>query len=166
MPTLYEISADLQAVIDGGLVFDEETGEIIWDADNLNELEAAFETKLEGCALFIKNLTAEAAAIKAEETALAERRRMVERKAERMKAYVTDCLKDKVEAHRFETPRVALSLRRSEQVVISDAAQLAPEFVTVKTTETPNKTAIKKAIKAGAEVAGAALVENANLQIR
>lgn len=166
MATLYEISSDLQAVIEGGLVFDEETGEVIWDAENLNELQAAFDEKLEACALFIKNLQAEAAAIKAEETALAERRKMAERKAERMKAYVTDCLQDKVETHKFSTPRVALSLRKSEQVIISDEAALPDSLCNTKITITPNKTAIKKAIKAGESVEGAHLVENSNLQIK
>lgn len=166
MATLYELDKAIETVIEGGLIFSEETGEVIWDADNLNELEAAFEDKLEGCAIFIKNLAAEAAAIKAEETALAERRKTIERKADRMRSYVVDCLQDKVTAHKFSTPRVSLSLRRSEQVIISDSEAIAPEFMTVRTTETPNKAKIRKALKAGAEVAGAALVENANLQIR
>lgn len=166
MATLYELREDLRTVIDGGLIFDEESGEILFDAQNLDELRAAFDEKLEACALFLKNLNAEAAAIKAEEQALAARRRQAERKAERLGAYITDCLQDKVDAHKFSTPRVALSLRKSESVVISDVSALHPGFLTIKTTETPNKTAIKAAIKRGEAVSGAVLVENANLQVR
>ena len=40
------------------------------------------------------------------------------------------------------------------------------EFVTIKQTVQPDKTAIKKAIKEGREVAGAKVVVNYNLQIK
>lgn len=166
MASLWQINEDLERVISGSLVFDEETGEVLFDADNLNELEAAFNDKVEACALFIKNLDADAAAIKAEEAALAERRKVMERKAERMRAYVLDVLQDKVESHKFSTPKVELSLRKSERVVISDQNALGADYMTVKTTSTPNKTAIKNAIKAGIEVEGAALVECQNLQVK
>ena len=47
-----------------------------------------------------------------------------------------------------------------------DTNELPKEFKTIKVTETPDKTAIKKAIEQGQEVAGCELVENLNLQIK
>lgn len=57
--SLYEISNDLVTVINGGMVVNEETGEITFDSENLEELELAFNDKVESVALFIKNLEAE-----------------------------------------------------------------------------------------------------------
>ena len=163
--SLYEIDKAVVTVLDDGLVFDEETGEIVFDADNLDALETERNAKLEGVALYIKSLEAEADAMKAEEKALAERRAVREKKAERLRRYRSDSMLALGDT-KLETARVSLRFRKSESVVIEDQASLPVEFLKVKMTETPDKTAIKKAIKAGAEVAGAALVENKNLQIK
>lgn len=163
--SLYEIDKAVVTVLDDGLVFNEETGEIVFDADNLDALETERNAKLEGVALYIKSLEAEADAIKAEEKALAERRAVREKKAERLRRYLSDSMQALGDT-KLETARVALSFRKSESVVIEDQSALPVEFIKVKMTETPDKVAIKKAIKSGTEVAGAALVENKNLQIK
>ena len=60
---LYEINEALYGCVD------EETGEII-DAEKLEALSLAFDEKVENIALWIKNLLADAAAIKAEKLKL------------------------------------------------------------------------------------------------
>jgi hypothetical protein len=67
---------------------------------------------------------------------------------------------------KVESPTLKLSFRKSESVEIVNEAQLTEQFTTTKTTVTPNKTAIKEAIKNGEVVEGAILVTNFNLQIR
>ena len=163
--SLYQIDNAVLTVLEDGLVFDEETGEILFDPDNLDELEVERNAKLEAVALFVKSLEAEAAAMREEERKLAERRGRNERKAERLRRYLSDSMLALGDT-KLETARVALSFRKSESVVIEDQAALPVEFLKVKMTETPDKTAIKKAIKSGATVEGAALVENKNLQIK
>jgi hypothetical protein len=59
-----------------------------------------------------------------------------------------------------------LSLRKSKSVEIIDADAIPQQFKTVKTTETINKTEIKKAIESGEIVSGATIKENKNLQIK
>lgn len=59
MPTLYEIDSAVMACVD------EETGEIL-DEERLDTLLMERNRKLEGVALWIKNLESDAAAIKAE----------------------------------------------------------------------------------------------------
>lgn len=59
-----------------------------------------------------------------------------------------------------------ISYRASEQTVIDDERSLPEEYLTVKTTYTPNKTAIKEAIKAGKEVPGAHIERKKNIQIK
>lgn len=163
---LYEINEQLKVVLDGGIVIDEETGEILFDAENIEALQLALKDKLEGCALYLKNLEAEAAAIKEEEARLVARRKTKERKAERLKEYVRDTMADNGEGFRLETPRAALSLRRSESVAITDQSLIPREYLRIKEDIKPDKTAIKKALKDGQDVQGVCLVENLNLQVK
>lgn len=165
MTTLYQISSDYMAVLDGGMVIEEETGEIIFDSTNLDDLKAAYEDKLEACALYLKNLESDAEAIKAEEKALADRRRTIERKAERMRDYVSSCVQD-VAGCKFETPRVSLYLRKSKRVEVFDLGAVPGEYVVRKETVQPDKKAIKDAIGSGDSVPGAVVRECFSLQVK
>lgn len=165
MTTLYQISQEYMAVLEGGMVVDETTGEIIFDDTDLDELQAAFEDKLEACALYLKNLESDAEAIKAEEKALADRRRTIERKAERMRDYVSSCVQD-VAGCKFETPRVSLSLRKSKRVEVFDLGAVPGEYVVRKETIQPDKKAIKDAIGSGCSIPGAVVRECFSLQVK
>jgi hypothetical protein len=66
----------------------------------------------------------------------------------------------------IKTATLKINFRKSESVEIFDEALLTPEYLTTKTTTTPNKTAIKDAIKAGSEVQGATIKTNNNLTIK
>ena len=78
--SLYEISADFLKALDG-LEVDEETGEIM-NFDAVEALDAQFEDKAESVACYIKNLSAFAADLKAEEENLSTRRKTVERRVD------------------------------------------------------------------------------------
>ena len=161
--SLYELDRAVLAVLENGLVFDEETGEILFDEDNFDQLEGERNDKIEAVALYVKSLEAECKAIRAEEKALAERRAVKERKIERLTRYVSDSMIAFGDA-KLETTRVALSFRKSEAVEITNTDALSPDFW--KYTATPDKAAIKKAIKAGEIVEGAEIVTRHNLQIK
>ena len=163
MASLYELDRAVATVLEDGLVFDEETGEIIWDEENLDELEMARDSKLESVALFVKSLESDAAAMRAEERRLAERRSVKERKAERLRGYIARSMEAFGDS-KLETPRVELGFRKSQVVEIEDGSLIPPAYR--KVSAVPDKAAIKKAIKAGEAVEGAALVERRNLQIR
>lgn len=161
--SLYEIGADLLAALDS-LEVDEETGEIL-DFSTVEALGVQFEEKAEGVACYIKNLTTFAGNLKAEEDALAARRKTAEKRIENVKKYLTSCL-DIVGRDKVETAKARISFRKSVQVQIDDEAALPVDFVTQTVTTKPDKTAIKKAIQGGQEVAGASLIENRNIQIK
>lgn len=166
MATLYELDRAICDVLENGFHVDEETGEVFFEGEDLDALEAERADKLEAVACFIKCLDAEAAAIKAEETALAARRRAKEAKAGRLRAYLANSLQNAGES-RFETSRCALSFRKSEAVEIVDEALLfAFGYCDEKITTAPNKTKIKKALKAGDAVPGAQLVVKQNIQVK
>ena len=67
----------------------------------------------------------------------------------------------------FEAGFLKLSTRKSKSVEVTiDTNDLPKEFKSIKVTETPDKTAIKKAIESGQEVEGCRIVENINLAIK
>ena len=54
MRSLYEINNDYVNVIENGFSIDEETGEILFDKTNLDELEIEFKEKADNIACYIK----------------------------------------------------------------------------------------------------------------
>ena len=61
-------------------------------------------------------------------------------------------------ATRFSFPHHNLTSRRSQAVAIDDDSALPAEWLTVKTTTSPDKAAIKAALKAGHTIPGASLL--------
>lgn len=163
---LYEMNAEINEVIMAMMEgVDEETGEVDAGlAARLDALQAERSEKIENIALWVKQLTAEGAAIKAEEDALKARRTSKEKMVARLKDYVASALQADGRA-KFETARVALSFRRSEVVEV-DMAKLPAEYQKTKTEISADKTAIKDALKKGETIDGAWLVERQNLQIK
>jgi hypothetical protein len=152
--TLYEID---QALLD---CIDTETGEII-DADKLTELQMERETKIESVALWIKDLKAEAEALKAEKQAFADRQKAAENKAESLKSWLSEALA----GEKFKTTRVAVSFRKTKSVLVDSVYDLDAKFVKYKDPD-PDKKAIREAIEAGQTVKGAQLVENVSVTIK
>ena len=162
---LYEIDKALYEVIESGYSVDDETGEILFSPDEFDALDGERTAKLEACALYVKNLQAEADAIKAERDALDERCKVKQRKAERMRAYILasmDIFGDKT----IETARVDVRRRKSTFVDVFDASQLPADLVREKVTTSPDKTAIKARINAGQDVPGATLSQRESLIIK
>lgn len=151
---LYEID---QAIVD---LVDNETGEII-DIEMFDSLQMERDEKIESIALYIKDLKAEAEALKAEKLAFAERQKVAENKAESLKNYLAYALKGQA----FKSTKAVVSFRKTQQVDIPDIYKLDENFL--KYAEpTADKTAIKEAIKAGQTVKGATLIENTNVIIK
>ena len=117
--------------------------------------------KIEGMALWVKDLKAEADAIKAEEKALAERRQAKERKAESIKAYLEKVLA----GQKFETSRAVCSFRKSQKVEISDITKIPDDYLKYSQ-PTADKAAIKAAIKDGISIEGAELVDSVTMSIK
>lgn len=154
MATLYEIDSAIYQCVDA------ETGEII-DEEKLNALLMERDKKLEGVALWIKNLESDATAIKVERDTLDKRMKSAENKAKSLREW----LKNALEFQPFETAKVRVLFRKSEQTEV-DESILDKKWCKEKVTYTPDKTAIKNAIKAGQTIVGAKLVINQNIQIK
>lgn len=150
-------------------VFDEETGEVT-DIDNfealcgkLDELQMERERKISNIACWIKNLKAEAEAIKTEEQTLNKRRKVCENKVESLKKYLEHAL----HGEKFKDARVSISYRKSEGIHFADDFKyesLPQQFI--KVTVDAKKTELKAALKNGEEIPGVSLVSKNNIQIK
>jgi hypothetical protein len=160
MMKLYEIN---EAILN---CVDPETGEA--DIEKLDELMLIREAKIENLALWVKNLRAEAEAIKAEEDiimaeakALAQRRQAKERKADGIRKYLEKVL----EGQKFETSRVLCSFRKSQKVEITNLDKIPDDYLRYSA-PTPDKVAITAAIKDGISIEGAELVDSVTMSIK
>ena len=156
---LYEIDNAILECIDM------ETGEVI-DAEKLDALNMERDAKIENVVLWIKDLKAEAEAIKAEKLTLAERQKIAENKVESLKKWVAYALG----GQKFSTAKCAVSFRNTESVEVTEEGlevlmKEHDELLTYKAPE-PNKKAIKDAIKEGLNVAGVQLVQNISTIIK
>ena len=158
--TLYEIDSSILECIDL------ETGEFI-DTEKLESLQMEREAKIENVACWIKELRAEAEAIKAEKLALAERQKVAENKAENLKMWLAYALN----GEKFKTAKCSVSFRNTESVEVTPEGLEnlmrggKDELLTYKEPE-PNKAAIKQAIKDGLNVQGVQLVQNVSTIIK
>lgn len=159
---LFEINDKIEAAFEAAI--DMETGEIVDEVayEQLDALQMEFGQKTENILLWIKNLNAEANALKIQKQTFADRQSKAEKKAESLKCYVSKALN----GQKFATDRVSVTWRKSETAeFVGDIMTLPPECIRMKEPEV-DKTALKKALKAGAEINGAVLVEKNNIQIK
>lgn len=163
MANLFDISKALVAAWDAAV--DPETGEIGKDSYSvIEQLEMERDTKIENIGCWIKNLEADAAAIKAEAKAMNDRAKAAEKKAEGLRGYLAAVLA----GEKWSSPKVAISWRKSVAVEIDDAEvpELPEQYVRRKVSVEADKAAIKEALKAGESIEGCRLVERQNISIK
>ncbi len=170
MSSLYLIENEIRELLENGFnmaCVDLETGEIdeVKAQEYLEALQIERAVKIENIALYIKNLESDAAEIKAEEKNLKARRETKERKAQRLREYLTSSMVAAKEP-KFETAKVALTFRSSKQVIIDNLETIDKAYIKEKIEYQADKTAIKKAIDNGETVTGAHIEEKQNLQIK
>lgn len=153
--TLYELTG---AMRDFELEVNED-GEIT-NADELDNIEMAWNDKCENLCLYIKNLKAELTAVKEEEKTFKQRAKVLSNKIDKL----TDYLKTNLKGEKFRTSKVSVTYRKSDVVVCESPQLLDPRFQKVKIEV--DKTGIKQAIKSGEKVTGAHLEENVSVILK
>lgn len=157
--SLYTINQQIWAIYENEVDEDGEITDLAFQL--LQALNLSRDVKIENCALLIKEWFAEAGKIKDEADKLTERRRILERKAERLKAY----LASQMSGEKFESPRVAISWRKSEAVRIIDESMIPLCFWKTPVPQL-DKVSVRATIKSGKDVPGATLEEKQNMQIK
>ena len=163
MRALYEINADILSCVDL------ETGEIL-DVEKLDALQLEREAKLEGVALWIKDMKAEAAAVKEEADKLTARKKALENKMDGLKTWLLMALG----GEKLSTPRCKVYQTHNQRVVIDDEKALidmflsspsGEKFLRMKDPEI-DKTALKDSMKQGYEFEFAHLEETESVVIK
>lgn len=111
--TIYDIDQRILELVD------HETGELL-DFDAFADLQMEREKKIEAMALWVKELSATASAIKTEVDTLMERKKAVESRCESLKRYLAVIL----QGEKFSTPKCAVSFRKSTSVQVDDSEKL------------------------------------------
>ena len=144
----------------------EETGEVDVDiASALANVQGSFEEKAIATATVSRMLGNTVDEVSKEIDRLKRLKAHLEREDGRVKEYLKKAM-EMTGTEKVQGISASISFRQSEQTVIDNEEELPEEYITVKTTYAPNKTAIKTAIKAGKEVPGAHIETVKNLQIR
>lgn len=156
---LFEINEEIEKC------FDEETGEI-FDIESLEQLSMKRDEKIENIALLIKNLKADAEALKAEKLAFTKRQSVVENKVKGLQRYLQNALS----GEKFQTSKVSISYRSSEQLELLDMDDFmkndnAEQFLKFSD-PTLDKNKIKDEMKKGVEFKGVTLTKCSNIQIK
>jgi hypothetical protein len=163
MRALYEIDQEILDCVDM------ETGEIL-DSEKLDALQMERDRKLEGVALWVKDLNAEAAAVKEEADKLTARKKALDNKITALKIWLLYALR----GEKLKTPRCNVYQTHSQKLTVENEGALIrflqslekPErFLRFKDPEL-RKDDIKKALKDGYEIPGAALEETESVVIK
>lgn len=116
-------------------------------------------------AYVIKQVDADCEAIDLEIKRLNSMKKVRTNLADRLKNTISSAMQ-LFEVEEIKTPLIKLNFRNSESVEITNEFQLDERFKVTKTVTTPDKKAIKDAIKNGELVEGATISYNKNLQIK
>ena len=148
MRALYDIDQDILSCVDL------ETGEIL-DVEKLDSLQMERERKLEGVALWVKDLSYEAQMIKEEADKLTARKKSLDNKITGLKNWLLYALA----GEKLKTPRCNVYQTHSQKVVIDDEKALidmfmsspfGEKFLRIKDPEI-DKNALKDSMKQGYE---------------
>lgn len=161
--SLQSIWAEIEALLDG----DDQagaTGGLLTLEQRLKSLEGTHAAKCLDIACLIKNLEAEAEAIKEEETKLSARRKSNEKRAEWLRAYLSGNMEP---GTNLKDARAVIGWRKSMAVEVECKPEDLPESLRrTKVVVEADKAAIKSNLEAGQTVSGCALVTRYNLQIK
>ena len=141
----------------------EEDDELKQDLQELIAIE--LEKKSNNILYVIKNLEGNNAAIDAEIERLQALKKRNSSNIDKIKLNVLWFMQQN-NIDSIKTELATFSKRKSESTDIENIEHIPQEFITVKQTFVPDKTAIKKAIKEGREVSGAKVIINYSLQIK
>jgi len=128
---------------------------------------ALIESKADNICRYVDHLAATAKFRKEQGRRLIELAEEDEHRAQQLTDYMLKVLTTLFpDQPKFSLPTHELRSRRSEAVEIDDEDLIPDDMFRIRTSRSPDKTAIKAAIKAGQEIVGARLVSKTNWSIK
>ena len=154
MATLFEINQEILSCIDL------ETGEII-APEKLENLQIDKREKLRNIAFVALNAAADVKAYEEQE-----KKFLVRKKAAKATvAWAKETLARELAGQKMKEAEFSISYRKSEAVEVADEAAVPDEF-RIPQPDKIDRAALKAALKNGAVIAGAQIVERQNIQIK
>ena len=154
MATLFEINQEILDCIDM------ETGEII-APEKLENLQMDRHDKLRNIAFVALNAAADVKAYEEQEKKFAARKKA----AKATVAWAKETLARELAGQKMKEAEFSISYRKSEAVEVADEAAVPDEF-RIPQPDKIDKVALKAALKSGASIDGAQIVEKSNIQIK
>lgn len=137
-------------------------------ADTLESLSGDLEVKATNVAMFIRNLEASADAIKAAEKQMADRRKAIEAKTERMKEYLLENMV-RTGITKIECPYFKIAVRDNPDSLVVDPDAVVPsEYFNQPPLPDPvlDKVRLKKDLQLGVVVDGCKLERKKRIEIK
>lgn len=164
MNALYEIAAAYRADAERLAELDLDPQTL---ADTLESMSGELEVKAQNVAFVARNLEALAAQIKTAESAMATRRKALEKRAAGLRTYLL-CSMQVAGVQKLEGPYLRLSVKNNSAAVdVFDAAQIPAAYMRQPEPPppVPDKDAIAAELKQGRDVPGARLTQSQRLDI-
>lgn len=163
--SLYQIAADHRRMVESLMETQDDAAAI---ADTIEAESWPLEVKAQNVAYAIRNLESSAEAIKRAEGQMAERRKSIEKRAANIREYLKTSM-EVAGVSKIECPHFALTIAKNPAAVdVFEPALIPAEFMRQPEPPppSPDKTAIKQAIKDGKDVPGAQLSYGTSLRIK
>lgn len=170
----YGISQTIAQIIENGFTIDEETGEVLFQSDDLEALQEALDKKINSICGYIKFCENRADGLKKRKQEIDANQKHYTNKAEYLKKYLNTLLEMNGKSDGIETDDYRVSYRKSTKSEIYDEDALK-KYIESKpelkekyykiTYEIKNKE-LSDDTKTGTNIPGFRLIENRNLQIK
>ena len=160
--TLYELTGQYQELLDMAEAEDVDPQVI---ADTLEAVGGEIEDKAENYACIIKQLEADAVALKAEEDRLAARRKSVENNIRNMKATLQNAMYATGKT-KFKTNLFSFGIQKNPASLFIADMDMVPGRFMVPQPDLPDKAAIKEYLKENGDQSWAQLTQGESLRIR
>lgn len=136
--------------------------------DTLAGIQGEFESKALNIAALIKNMVADANAMKDAEGAINERRKRLEKRIENLEKYLLINLQGAKIDKPIESPEHYIWIRKNPvSIQIEEGAEIPDECMRIiPQKKEPDKTLLKEAINDGKIIKGVSLIQNIKLVIK
>lgn len=163
--TLYQIAdqylQDMQLLLERDL--DEQTFN-----DTLESLSGELEVKATNVAMFVRNLEASAEAIKEAEKQMADRRKSIEAKADKIRSYLLENMQ-RTGIKKIETAYFSITVKNNpESLIVEPDAEIPKTYYYQPEPPPPvlDKVTLKKDLQLGAQVPGCRLERKQRIEIK
>lgn len=164
MASLQDIQLEIQNILDAeDQITDDELKVKVMDY--LDDLTQQRYDKIDGIGFYIRSQKAQVEFLKEEEERLKNKRKTIENKITGFKDYISFIMHNH-EIKKLSGNHTSIYKKPTSSVIIKDANKLPEEFVKREEIVTPDKRAIKNAIKKGDTFEGAYLYTNESLVIK